>query len=170
MMALGVQALSNNDLRLRARPYLKRLAEETGETATLEVPVDDTMLILDEVSGQALSSARRAMSAHAGQFMRHRRARRSSRLNSTAATACGPSSDVLHRQHHHRPCDRLERELGEIGNRGFAETVDELEDGFSGVLRPWFAVAWARCWVRCRSAVRRIACRRGVARSSVPRF
>ena len=52
MMALGVQALSSNDLRLRARPLLKRLAEETGETATLEVPIDDTMLILDEVTSK----------------------------------------------------------------------------------------------------------------------
>jgi len=52
MMALGVQALSSNDLRLRARPLLKRLAEETGETATLEVPIDDMMLILDEVTSK----------------------------------------------------------------------------------------------------------------------
>jgi DNA-binding IclR family transcriptional regulator len=51
LMALGVQALSSDNLRLKARPMLKRLAEETGETATLEVPIDDTMLILDEVTG-----------------------------------------------------------------------------------------------------------------------
>ena len=47
LMALGVQALSSNNLRIRARPLLNRLVEETGETATLEVPIDDTMLILD---------------------------------------------------------------------------------------------------------------------------
>ena len=29
--------------------------------------------------------------------------------------------------------DVLERQLGEIRRRGFAETVDELEEGFSGV-------------------------------------
>lgn len=51
LMALGVQALSSDNLRLKARPLLKKLAEETGETATLEVPIDDTMLILDEVTG-----------------------------------------------------------------------------------------------------------------------
>ena len=42
LMALGVQALSSNDLRLRARPLLKKMAQETGETATLEIPVEDT--------------------------------------------------------------------------------------------------------------------------------
>ena len=50
LMALGVQALASSDLRLRARPMLKRLARETGETATLEVPIDRSMLILDEVA------------------------------------------------------------------------------------------------------------------------
>ena len=57
MMALGVQALSNNDLRRRARPHLKRLADETGETATLEVAVGDSMLILDEVCGRHFVAA-----------------------------------------------------------------------------------------------------------------
>ena len=51
LMALGVQALSSSDLRLRVRPMLKRLAKDSGETATLEVPIDKSMLILDEVTG-----------------------------------------------------------------------------------------------------------------------
>ncbi|MEX2259441.1 MAG: helix-turn-helix domain-containing protein, partial [Woeseia sp.] len=48
LMALGVQALASSDLRKRVRPVLRSLARETGETATLEVPVEDSMLILDE--------------------------------------------------------------------------------------------------------------------------
>ena len=51
VLALGMQAAARGNLRLRARPVLERLADETGETATLEVPVEDTMLILDEVKG-----------------------------------------------------------------------------------------------------------------------
>ena len=47
LMALGVQALASSDLRRRARPLLKSLAHDTGETATLEVPIEDSMLILD---------------------------------------------------------------------------------------------------------------------------
>ncbi len=51
LMALGVQALASSDLRRRVRPVLRILARETGETATLEVPFEDNMLILDEVAG-----------------------------------------------------------------------------------------------------------------------
>ncbi|RLA24952.1 MAG: IclR family transcriptional regulator, partial [Gammaproteobacteria bacterium] len=57
LMALGVQALSSNDLRRRVRPLLRMLARETGETATLEVPVEDSMLILDEVAGSHVLGA-----------------------------------------------------------------------------------------------------------------
>lgn len=131
MMALGVQALSNNDLRLRARPFLKRLAEETGETATLEVPVDDTMLILDEVSGRHFVGASGNVGTrwpiHATStgkaflaFEQHGSDRLGDRLVSYTPRTI---TDL----------DTLERQLGEIRNRGFAETVDELEDGFTGV-------------------------------------
>ncbi|MGI9237352.1 MAG: IclR family transcriptional regulator, partial [Woeseiaceae bacterium] len=57
LMALGVQALSSNDLRRRARPLLDHMAKETGETATLEVPIDNSMLILDEVTGSHVVAA-----------------------------------------------------------------------------------------------------------------
>ena len=57
LMALGVQALASSDLRRRVRPLLKSLANETGETATLEVPIEDSMLILDEVTGRHVVGA-----------------------------------------------------------------------------------------------------------------
>lgn len=131
MMALGVQALSNNDLRLRARPFLKRLAEETGETATLEVPVDDTMLILDEVSGRHFVGASGNVGTrwpiHATStgkaflaFEQHGAERLADKLASYTPKTI-------------TELDSLERQLGEIRNRGFAETVDELEEGFTGV-------------------------------------
>ena len=131
MMALGVQALSSNDLRIRARPLLRRLAEETGETATLEVPIDDTMLILDEVvskhfvgaSGNVgtrwpihATSTGKALIA----FEKHGPDRLRAALPSLTAKTI-------------TELDVLERQLGDIRRRGFAETVDELEEGFSGV-------------------------------------
>ena len=57
LMALGVQALSSSDLRRRARPILKLLARDTGETAQLEVPVEGGMLIIDEVTGRHVVAA-----------------------------------------------------------------------------------------------------------------
>lgn len=131
MMALGVQALSSNDLRIRARPLLKRLAEETGETATLEVPIDDTMLILDEVTSKHFVGASGNVGTrwpiHATStgkaliaFEQHGPDRLRAILPSLTARTITELAV-------------LEQQLGDIRRRGFAETVDELEDGFSGV-------------------------------------
>lgn len=131
MMALGVQALSSNDLRLRARPLLKRLAEETGETATLEVAIDDTMLILDEVSSKHVVGA----SGNVGtRWPIHAtstgKAYIAFELDGTLRLRPQLSSLTAHTI---TRLDVLEKQLGDIRRRGFAETVDELEDGFSGV-------------------------------------
>ena len=55
--ALGVRALRSSTLRETAHPELERLAEQTGETATLEVLSGRKMLILDEVLGARLIGA-----------------------------------------------------------------------------------------------------------------
>ena len=131
VVALGMQALARDGLRARARPLLESLAAETGETATLEVHVEDTKLILDEVSGGHRVAAggnvgtRWAMHATSTgkaiiAFGRDGMARLGERL--TPLTA----STITDRE-------RLSSQLDEIRRRGFAETVDELEDGFTGV-------------------------------------
>lgn len=131
VMALGVQALTSDDLRLKARPLLKRLAAETGETATLEIPIENTMLILDEISGGHRIAAggnvgtRWAMHATSTgkaiiAFSENGMNRLGDRLVPlTARTITDPAA--------------LEGQLSEIRRRGFAESVDELEDGFTGV-------------------------------------
>ena len=131
LMALGVQALSSSDLRLRVRPMLKRLARDSGETATLEVPIDKSMLILDEVASSHFvgaagnvgtrwplhaTSTGKALVAFDDQVM--------ARLE--------PELPSLTPQTIVRRVD-LEKQLGLIRQRGFAESVDELEEGFSGV-------------------------------------
>lgn len=131
MMALGVQALSSNDLRLRARPLLKRLADETGETATLEVPIDDTMLILDEVTSKHFLGASGNVGTrwpiHAtstGKALIAFEQRGPERLGAELASLTPQTITRF---------DELEKELREIRRRGFAEVVDELEEGLSGV-------------------------------------
>lgn len=131
LMALGVQALSSNDLRLRARPLLKQMAKKTGETATLEVPIDDTMLILDEVTGSHFVGASGNVGTrwpiHAtstGKVLIAFDEQGSARLAESFEALT--SKTITERS-------RLEIQLAEIRRRGFAETVDELEDGFSGV-------------------------------------
>lgn len=131
LMALGVLALSSNDLRLRARPMLKRLARETGETATLEVPIDDSMLILDEVTGSHVIGAAGNVGTrwpiHAtstGKVLIAFEEKGMERVGTRLASLT-PRTIVRRAI--------LEEQLGEIRRRGFAETVDELEEGFSGV-------------------------------------
>lgn len=55
-IVLGGRALRANDLRKVARPELERLVQTTRESASLEIPVEDGMLILDEVAGGYLLS------------------------------------------------------------------------------------------------------------------
>ena len=55
---IGAHALQRGDLRSLARPFLESLATMCGETVTLEIPIHDEMLILDEVSGRHLIGAR----------------------------------------------------------------------------------------------------------------
>lgn len=51
--SLGMRLYNRFDLRLRARPHLERLAEQTHETAQIHVPDKDRVLALDCISPQA---------------------------------------------------------------------------------------------------------------------
>jgi len=126
-----VQALSNSDLRLRVRPMLKSLARDSGETATLEVPIDDSMLILDEVAGSHFVGA----GGNVGTRWPMHATSTGKALIAFDERGIDRLSDELERLTERTITAReeLERHLSEIRSRGFAETVDELEDGFSGV-------------------------------------
>lgn len=131
LMALGVQALASSDLRRRVRPLLKALAKESGETATLEVPVENSMLILDEVTGSHVAAAAGNIGTR---WPIH-------------ATSTGKAWIAFERTGMDRITDRLESftaktltskeqfrpQVSDIRRRGYAVTVDELEDGFTAV-------------------------------------
>jgi DNA-binding IclR family transcriptional regulator len=131
LMALGVQALASSDLRRRVRPLLRKLARESGETATLEVPIEDCMLILDEVAGSHLVAA----SGNIGtRWPMH-------------ATSTGKAWVAFEEFGLDRIADELKPvaaktltskmqllpQLEEIRRLGYAVTIDELEDGFTAV-------------------------------------
>jgi DNA-binding IclR family transcriptional regulator len=131
LMALGVQALASSDLRRRVRPILRTLARETGETATLEVPVETSMLILDEVAGRhvlgaagnigtrwpmhATSTGKAYMAFDEGLFER-----------------LGENLEPLTQKTFTRRA-LFQAQMADIRKRGFATTVDELEDGYAAV-------------------------------------
>lgn len=131
LMALGVQALASNDLRRRVHPLLKTLARQSGETATLEVPVENSMLILDEVAGTHVVAGTGNIGTR---WPMH-------------ATSTGKAWIAFEQSGMDRIGDQLEAltantltskesfqpQLADIRRRGYAVSVDELEDGFTAV-------------------------------------
>ena len=131
LMALGVQALASSDLRRRVRPVLRLLARETGETATLEVPFEDSMLILDEVAGNHVVGSAGNIGTR---WPIH-------------ATSTGKAWLAFDESGQERLMDVLkpltgstltdpavlQLQLVEIRRRGYAVTIDEVEDGFTAV-------------------------------------
>lgn len=131
LMALGVQALASSDLRRRVRPVLRSIARESGETATLEVPFEDSMLILDEVAGShvlgsagnvgtrwpihATSTGKAWLAFDDTEFERLAETLEPLAANTVTARAA------------------IEPQFAEIRRRGYAVTVDELEDGFTAI-------------------------------------
>jgi DNA-binding IclR family transcriptional regulator len=130
-MALGVQALASSDLRRRVRPVLRTLARETGETATLEVPFEDSMLILDEVAGShVLGSAGNIGTRwpiHATSTGKVWLAFDESGIDRLDEKLKPLTARTLTDR------DALQPQLAEIRRRGYAITVDEIEDGFAAV-------------------------------------
>lgn len=131
LMALGVQALASSDLRRRVRPMLRSLAHESGETATLEVPVEGSMLILDEVTGRHVVGA----AGNVGTIWP---------LHATSSgkaymAFAEDGIEQLGRDLHPLTAKTLvnkeviQPQLFDIRRRGYAVTVDELEEGFTAV-------------------------------------
>ena len=131
LMALGVQALASSDLRRRVRPVLRTLARETGETATLEVPFEDNMLILDEVAGSHVIGSAGNIGTHwpihatsTGKAWLAFDEAGIDRLGEQLKPLTG--STLTDR-------DALQTQLAEIRRRGYAVTVDEVEEGYTAV-------------------------------------
>lgn len=131
LMALGVQALASSDLRRRVRPVLRTLAQNTGETATLEVPVEDSMLILDEVAGSHVVAAAGNVGTrwpmHATSTGKALLAFDEPGLDRLGAPLAALTKKTLTERAAFTP------QLIEIRRKGYAVTVDELEDGFAAV-------------------------------------
>ncbi len=131
LMALGVQALASSDLRRRVRPLLKALARESGETATLEVPVENSMLILDEVAGSHVVAAAGNVGTrwpmHATSTGKAWIAFEDSGMDRIGDELQSLTAKTL-------TCrETLEPQISDIRRRGYAVSVDELEDGFTAV-------------------------------------
>ena len=131
LMALGVQALASSDLRRRVRPMLRALVNETGETSTLEVPVEDSMLVLDEVCGPHVVAASGNVGTiwpfHATSTGKAYMAFEEEGISRLSYNLSALTDKTLTRR------ESFEPQLIEIRRKGYAVTIDELEDGFTAV-------------------------------------
>lgn len=150
LIRLGVLARRATGLHDAARPVLLRLAESTGETATLEVLVGDETLIIDEAHGRfvvgILPEAGTRWPAHAtstGKVLlaaaRHDAARHDAGPRARGGPrAAGTRTPRLAKRTPHTITSRaaLARELDAIQARGYAVAQEELEPGFVAIGAP----------------------------------
>lgn len=131
LMALGVQALASSDLRRRVRPLLKALAKSSGETATLEVPIGDSMLILDEVAGNhvinAVGNVGTRWPLHATSTGKAFLAFDDQGVERLGSPLKALTARTLVDKESFAP------QFIEIRRRGYAVSVDELEEGYTAV-------------------------------------
>jgi len=132
LISLGASALSTTRLRAVAHDELLRLAEESGETATLEVMTEGEILVVDEAKGRFLFGANpeigRAWPAHATSTGKVLLALTDPMPALLRLTRVGPKTITSRAE--------LERELARVRHQGYALAIDELESGLSAIAAP----------------------------------
>jgi IclR family acetate operon transcriptional repressor len=135
-IALGARALRSNDLRKVSREYLEALARQSDETATVEVLVEEQVLIVDEVHSRkwlhASPSVGTRYPAHAtstGKVLLAylSEADRKSLLRPPLAQPAQKTITSL---------TVLREEFARVRERGYAIAIGELEDSYSAIGAP----------------------------------
>ncbi len=135
-IVLGGRALRANGLRAVSRAELEALAQETGETATLEVLTDSDTLILDEVLSRHMIGGTPSIGT-----------RWPAHTTSTGkAILAALPDDLLNAALPRRlptPTDKsiadretLRAELAKVRRQGYAVASEELEPGFVAIGAP----------------------------------
>jgi DNA-binding IclR family transcriptional regulator len=136
LIRLAGAAMAGLDLVSSARPVLEELAEQTHETVTLGVISGDDVVSIDQVTGtrsivsvswvgkrtslHTTSTGKVLLSAMSDAELDRRFARGLER--STPRTVTDPTE--------------LRTQLAEIRRRGWAQTLEELEEGLNAVAAP----------------------------------
>lgn len=139
LIRLGARARRSVGLHDAAHPVLRALAAETGESATLEVLVDEETLILDEVQGGHIVGSTPEVGtrwpAHATSTGKVLLAAREEDDREDPARAVrgrlvrmAPSTITS--------WARLAHELEEVRRRGYAVGMEEIETGFVAIAAP----------------------------------
>ncbi len=136
LIRLAGAAMAGLDLVRTARPILEDLADATRETVNLGVLSGDAVIYIDQVTGTrsivAVSWVGRRTPLHA---------------TSNGKVLLAFASDAERARLLSHPLERstsqtvtepaaLNRQLDEIRNRGYAQTMEELEEGLNAVAAP----------------------------------
>jgi DNA-binding IclR family transcriptional regulator len=136
LVALAGSAMSNLDLVRTARPVLEELAERTRETVNVGVLSGDSVVYLDQVTGSRAIVAVNWVG---------RRTPLHDTSNGKVLLAFADETDVervlsapLERATPHTICDpdELRGQLAMVRERGWAQTLEELEEGLNAVAAP----------------------------------
>jgi DNA-binding IclR family transcriptional regulator len=136
-LALGLSYLERLDVRKLARPEMRRLSEETGETATLSIPTDGHRIYIEQVTPRRevkmtvqlgrpfplhAGSSSKALLAFMDEADQERYIESSDLQALTKSTITDP--------------DRLRVELAKIRRKGFAKSLGERQPGAASVAAP----------------------------------
>ncbi len=132
-ISLGGRALRANGLRLASRSELEQLADDTNETATLEVLVGSDTLILDEVLGGHLIGATPELGARWPAHTTSTGKAILAALPEDELNAALPRRLATPTEKSLRDRESLHAELARVRKRGYAVAAEELEPGFVAV-------------------------------------
>ena len=136
VVVLAGRALRQNDLRRVTRPYLKQLAEETGETTSLDVLVGEDVLLIDEVIGPRLTGSMSSLGTRHPAY---------ATASGKAILAFLPEANLAPILQRPLPAitnetitspDLLKQQLQEVRRLGYALNQEELEEGLVVVAAP----------------------------------
>lgn len=133
MIALGGTALRQNDLRHLARPALKKLAEVTGETTTLEILSEGQVLVLDEVSSGYLLGTNRFVGLRLPIHATSTGKAMLAWLPTDEQKAILHQPLKAHTSHTITQTEALQANLDKIRQQGYALSLQEIEAGFVAI-------------------------------------
>jgi DNA-binding IclR family transcriptional regulator len=134
MIVLGARALRAIDIRAAARPELRALADSTGENSTLEILVNEDVLILDEVRGRGLL----VLATEIGTRWPAHATATGKVLLADGDIALPETEEGLQAITKHTivSWEKWESTLSEVRREGYATNIEELEYGYVSIAAP----------------------------------
>ncbi|MEM7334710.1 MAG: IclR family transcriptional regulator [Chloroflexota bacterium] len=140
LIALGGRAIRSNPLRTVAQPFLKKIVQETAESATIDILwIDEEgqpiSLVIEEVLGQYLLGMSQFIGAR---FPAHTTSTGKVLLAFTANPPLPNDPITQYTNNSIKSVETLLAELQTVRQQGYATTINELEVGLSAVAAPIF--------------------------------